>query len=314
MRPMLHLSYLMFTLLATSLATAQPQEISTEPVTHPLFAVPGEEFSVLLDERFSIGLPVPNPDEPGPHYSEEQQSNGRKLIRITLPSDIPVGVQPVTLQNTKERYTVPLFVLKEWPQVYAVAVLELQSFESSNIDSLVGEINAIEAALVFITGPATLNPEVHLLLEMAQKPVVLVPGYTHPAVPRVLNFGRDSFLLFDTTTHTATADGSYQEGRLQQLRAEIKPSRWSIGITHDYAAISGTRTMLSLFVDNPLDFLFTGPWHGAVVEEKPVIEWGATGAAAALSPGVAGITLIDVTETAILPRVPTATEPAAPAE
>ena len=114
-------------------------------------------------------------------------------------------------------------------------------------------------------------------------------------------FGSDGYLVFDTKDFD-TADGATaQDGLLHRFRRELKPCRWTFGLTHRYEPAMGMRAQLTLFVDDPLDGLFFGHIHRELREGEN-IPWGRTAAWAVPAAVDGRYRMVDVTRQGPMPR------------
>lgn len=153
-------------------------------------------------------------------------------------------------------------------------------------------VNASGAALCLITGDLTENGEPQQFrdflsdLDTCAVPTFVCPGnhdrkdlnYEQFFGPLVYHFtfGRDAYLSFDTKDFVTAPDLGDQAGALETGRRAIKASRWSIGFSHRFEGSQGMRSQLTLFVDNPLDYLLFGHWHRENTPEERGVPWGKT--------------------------------------
>ena len=96
-------------------------------------------------------------------------------------------------------------------------------------------------------------------------------NYFDPA-PRVIACGRDAFITVGETTPMVGEDLFQDAGIYESLRSEIKPARWSIGISGYAPSSFSPRMQIVLFVDTPLHAIITGR-VGEPTHETPVVNW-----------------------------------------
>ena len=153
-------------------------------------------------------------------------------------------------------------------------------------------VNVSGAAICLVTGDVTENGEAAQFQEFLTEldrctlPTFVCPGnhdrkdlnYERYFGPLVywFTFGRDGYLSFDTKDFYTAPDLGAQAGELELGRRAIKSCRWSIGLPHRYENSQGMRSQLTLFVDNPLDYLLFGHWHRENTAEERGLPWGKT--------------------------------------
>ena len=185
------------------------------------------------------------------------------------------------------------------------------------IRDVIAAVNASDAHFAVITGDLTetgAEDEFRrflAVLDTCALPTFVCPGnhdrqalhYERFFGPLVyaFTFGPDGYLVFDTKDYRIADELGEQDGALQRLRREIKPTRFSIGLTHRYEPMMGLRAQLALFVDNPLDFLLFGHWHRENTNED-AIPWGDTRISAVPAAIHGAYRLLDMTARGLIPR------------
>jgi hypothetical protein len=150
---------------------------------------------------------------------------------------------------------------------------------SAQWNAMVGDMDPDRFTVALIAPPANKDIAVYtnLLPVLAGSPIptVVIPGAGNlpafesifgPAVYAV-RVGPDAFLRFPNSYGLAG-----REGRLHELRRSIRSSRWSVGVSAASWQEWGTRTQLTLLVDNPLDVHFAL----GVSKTKRKSPWGTT--------------------------------------
>lgn len=232
----------------------------------------------------------------------EAQAGDRWAAQCTVPERATPGAYALegAADGVVDLTPRAVYVLEDMPGYYVVAHLTDTHVGSNRhprpaahiFADLIASVNASEAAFVVVTGDvveggspgefrAFLNG-----LDGCTKPTFVVPGnhdrkglhyeqFFGPLTYR-FRFGEDGYLAFDTKDYRMADELGAQDGALQRYRRELKPCRWTIGLTHRYVQMMGMRSQLTLFVDNPLDALLFGHYHDA--EAPPIAEmpWGKT--------------------------------------
>lgn len=163
--------------------------------------------------------------------------------------------------------------------------------DTETFTTIIEAVNASEAAFALITGDLTEGGEPEQfqrfidLLDLCLLPTFVVPGnhdrkadnYQRFFGPLTyyFTFGKDGYLAFDTKDYLIADEMSGQDGLLHFYRRQIRASRWSIGFTHRYEVSMGLRAQITLFVDDPLDYLLYGHVHREAGEQDG-IPWGNT--------------------------------------
>ena len=192
-----------------------------------------------------------------------------------------------------------VYVLDAFPEAYLVAHITDTHIGTTRhpradvdiVQDVIEAVNTSEAAFVLVTGDVTENgtPEQFRrfmeVLDTCRLPTYVIPGnhdrkdsnYQDFFGPMVyaFSFGQDGYLGFDTKDFLIADEMGLQDGRLHYLRRTIRASRWSIGFTHRYDVTMGMRAQLTLFVDDPLDYLLYGHYHREAGDQDG-IPWGGT--------------------------------------
>ncbi|MEA3364849.1 MAG: metallophosphoesterase [Candidatus Hydrogenedentes bacterium] len=265
----------------------------------PTIIGPGDAFEVTLTQRASLRLVNADGDAITlePEWSELPGDLQRATCKTSsrLASDT-YALEAVTEQrtDTNVRSVYIASMVSDYPIVHITDVHIGKANRDPTPDAmfrrLIEHVNGIKAAFVLITGDVTENgtPEQFRtfieILDTCKLPTFVCAGnhdgqglnYENTFGPLVYSFqyGPDGFLVFDTKDFIMADNLDAQVGELQRLRRAIKPSRWSIGVTHRYEPSMSMRSQLVLFVDDPLDSLFFGHWHRE--SEVKSVPWGTT--------------------------------------
>ena len=267
----------------------------------PALVLAGATFTVDAGAEAALALVTPERRIPL-EASWEERPGDRWDAVCTVPADVAPGAYALEAQAGGESDTSvrAVYVLEEMPAYYVVAHLTDTHVGSGRhprpaaaiLTDLITAVNNSETHFVVITGDLTESgkPEEFKtfldVLDTCAKPTFVVPGnhdrqglnYERTFGPLTYHFrfGEDGYLAFDTKDYLMADELGSQDADLQRFRRELKPCRWSIGLTHRYTQMMGMRSQLTLFVDNPLDALLFGHYHTAEVPEAGQMPWGKT--------------------------------------
>lgn len=220
----------------------------------------------------------------------------------SVPAHLPAGLYSLTATHAggKDTNTRAVAVLPPPEDYYVLAHLSDTHIGSARHKRKATDILRDEIALInksgatfcLVTGDLTDNGKPEEFKDFVE----VLDGFTIPTfvcpgnhdrdglnyekafgtLDYAFTYGRDGYLSFDTKDYVTAADTGPQAGALETLRRSIKAARWSIGFSHRYEPLQGMRSQLSLFVDNPLDYLLFGHWHRENTEEEKGVPWGRT--------------------------------------
>ncbi len=273
----------------------------------PAVLLPGATFHAILEEEAALKL---TDSERTVTLAVEwtPADDGRWLAECHAPDDTPPGVYTLEAETDEEtdRNQRAVYIWEELPDVYLVAhvadpMIGAQDGDAAErFSDAIEDINASPAELLLVSGQLTADdqPEqferVFELIDAAHAPTVVCPVPGVPAADYfhdrafVFRFGRDAFLVFDETPLLDANHPDRFAARLYRYRREIKPARWSIGLTGHYSQRQNMRAQIALFIDDPLSMLIAAqrgdpeesleyafPWGGASVAMAPSLETGA---------------------------------------
>ncbi len=266
----------------------------------PTIIMPGQTFTAVLSHKSELSL------------RKDKRSWGLECSWVPLPGDqiCALCTAPETIapgcyalqavseydEDVNER---ALYVVESFPEAYFIAHITDTHIGTTRhsrptadiIGDVMESVNASEASLALITGDLTENgtPEQFRafleILDACLLPTFVVSG-NHDRLARHyelffgpltygFQFGPDGYLGFDTKDFLVADALGPQDGALHRLRREIRSARWSIGFTHRYDLTMGMRAQMTLFVDDPLDYLIYGHYHREPAEQDG-IPWGRT--------------------------------------
>jgi predicted phosphodiesterase len=227
--------------------------------------------------------------------------NGLFLAQCTTPEALLPGTYALNAEteHQKDSNNRSVYVMESMPETYVIAHITDVHIgttrhprkDTAIIGDVIASLNASNAALALFTGDLTENGEYEqfqnflALLDTCRMPTFVMSG-NHDRQARhyeqffgvqtyAFRFGKDGYLVFDTKDYLIADELGEQDGLLHYYRRQIRDARWSIGLTHRYDLTMGIRAQLTLFVDDPLDYLLYGHYHREAGEQDG-IPWGNT--------------------------------------
>lgn len=294
-----------FCLIAVSMAQARQDDGKLGLIRVPNNGIPtvtvaGESFEVVLLAEAELHL-----EGAGNLFPLEVTWQGSRGDRVygeaALPANIPPGCYALVgkSDSDEDRNLRSVYIVEALPESYAFAHITdmhtgTKRHERADRDillELLAQVNDSEADFALITGDVTDHgtaEEFASLLELLDTcriPTFLAPGnhdrgdstYTDffEHLTYAFQFGRDGYLSFDTKDYLIADEMNVQNSLLYLYRRELRPCRWSVGMTHRYDPDMGMRAQLTLFVDDPLDYLLVGHTHREL-RTNDQIPWGKT--------------------------------------
>lgn len=213
---------------------------------------------------------------------------GNWIVEATVPSTALAGAYTLVAEDPDTRDSVyrAVYVLAETVESYRVAhVTNLRAGDPQRPDSrlfrLTAALNEGAPDLILVTGNLTATgaeDEFRLAMDVlndCRAPTFVAPGDADNGegllqaylgeYPAALWFGDDGYLLCPPPALLSPGN----DARLHVARRAIRAARWSIGVGAEFSH-RDSRTALTLFVDDPLDYVvYPGP--ADVVEA-----WGRT--------------------------------------
>lgn len=338
LRPGNHLPVLAFVaaLLAAASASARNPDGTLGLLRQPHNALPalltpGAVLDVVAEARCALRLAGPDGGAIELDAAWETLPGGLHRGVCAPPETLAPGayaLEAVAEDGRRDRHPRAVFVFESGPQYYVVAHLTDTHVGSDRhpraardiLADLVAAVNASETTFAVFTGDLTQDgtPEQMRafleVLDTCEKPAFALPG-NHDRLARHyeaffgpltyrFRFGHDGYLAFNTMDYVMADELGAQDSALQRYRRELKPCRWTVGLTHRYVQMMGFRSQLTLFVDNPLDVLLFGHYHRA--DPPPVAQapWGNAQHIATPAAVDGWLRFLDVTARGVLPREP----------
>lgn len=254
---------------------------------------PGSSFSIYAHEQGTISIVGGASYELEIDWTEHE----RHFTGIAqLPNVVLPGMYAIQLENEHgvDTNLNSVFVRDEIPETYiAVHITDLDIGGTTNgrpaIEVAMEIAQAIKESpvdLVIITGGVTFRDEPSEwraaleFIHATEKPTIVCSAWGHIATlgptPFVATFGEDRFLGIGSETAAASSGDAYAVGAAARLRDEMKTGRWNIGLIHYYGMRLHPRMHMSLFVDDPLDFLFCGYYRRENRAREKRVTWGST--------------------------------------
>ena len=292
----------------------------------PALVTPGGAFDAVLREKGELKLSRDGKSFPlAAEWGE--LPGGRFRAHCTVPAEAAAGGWSLecAANGTTDTTARAVFVFSEFPEYYIVAHLSDVhiGFDKKPADEVfrktLAAVNDSDAAFAVITGDLTHGgtPDQFRtfleILDTCAVPTFVTTGnhdrdgqnyeeFFGPVTYR-FTFGRDGYLAFDTKDYVTADSLGPQDGLLGEFRRELKPCRWTVGITHRYEPMMGMRAQLTLFVDDPLDLLLFGHIHRELNPEKgEIMPWGTTPMLAVPAERDGKYRLIDITAQGPRPR------------
>lgn len=293
----------------------------------PALVLPGATFEAVLEEEAALSL-VSDAGAVPLAVTWSPLPGSRVRGACTVPETLAPGAYALHAEGAAQQDQMPraVYVRENFPDYYVIAHVSdthlgsgrhPRTSEEINRD-VFSAVNASDATLVLVSGDLTENgaPEQFRafldVLDTCALPTFVCPGnhdrqalnYEQFFGPLTyaFTFGKDGYLSFDTKDYLTADELGPQDGDLERLRRQLKPSRWSIGFSHRYEASQGMRGQIALYVDNPLDYLLFGHWHRENSKEQQTVPWGPTRITVVPAAINGAIRLIDVTAKGLLPR------------
>lgn len=294
----------------------------------PVIITPGASFEAVLLEPAAVFL-----ESEGQQYALEGAwtplPGNQVKVQCAAPPDIPPGVYTIVAATETKTDRTPrsVYIRESFPEYYAIVHITdthigKDKRHPRRSDDIIRDVfiaaNETDAAMALVTGDLTEGGEEDEfrrflpLLDLCAAPTFVCPGnhdrkdtnYERFFGPLqyMFTFGQDGYLVFDTKDYATADDWGPQPGALERFRRLLKPSRWSVGVTHRYEPSMGMRAQIALFLDNPLDFLVFGHWHRENTEEEKTTPWGRTHMIVSPAAIDGYLRIIDMTARGMLPR------------
>ncbi len=298
----------------------------------PALILPGGEFEVTLKDASEeeVRLTLEQEGDQYPLTAEWRNAPGeRRIATCTAPESIPVGTYSIWARtDTREDHIIrSVYVRKSFPEYYVLAHVtdvhigkksdRVRTPEEINLE-VFKAVNESEASFALVTGDVTEVSEPDefrrfiKVLNTCTLPTFVCVGnhdrelrnYQAFFGPLTYAFfhGRDGYLLFDTKDFRVADTLGNQDGLLEIYRQALKPARWSIGVAHRYEPMMGIRSQLTLFVDNPLDYMLYGHTHREPRSNEGKVRWGTTELIMTPAAIDGRMRLIDVSAQGLRPR------------
>lgn len=291
------------------------------------------------------GTPAPQSSQltaggPGLEIEWSELPGGRVRARCRVAGEAAPGTYALEAMadGASDINARAVFVVSSFPDYYVVA-----HFADTHVGSdrharpaadifrdLISAVNGSEAAFAVISGDLTESGAMDqfgafmAVMDECRVPTFVCPGnhdrealnYEKVFGPLVYGFlfGKDGYLVFDTKDFLTADDLDSQNAELEILRRAIKPSRWSIGVTHRYEPAQSMRSQLILYVDDPLDHLMFGHWHRFRESDPRLPQWQTTPMTMTPAAVDGFMRLYDVSDKEVRPREPERVAAVAPPE
>ncbi len=244
----------------------------------PVVVTAGGAFDAMLSEEAGLRLAAADAIYTLPAHMEALPGHGF-IARCNVPPETPPGtyaLEALSASGQPDRNAHAVTVIAAAPDAYAVAHIAGPAIrDDASAQQLATALAAAQqkATLALVTGPLTANgsPEelqrLIAVLDAAPLPVGISPGpperspvferYFGPVVWS-FRYGRDGYLLFNTSDPAPAPDLGQDWARYELQRRALKPCRWVLGATYRLDPRQGLRSIVTLFADDPLDLIFSG--------------------------------------------------------
>jgi len=295
----------------------------------PVAIQPADSFEVLLRREAQLAL-VRGQSTVPLKVDWTSTDSGRVRGRCKTGPDLAPGLYGLEAQwdGGTDRVGRAVYVARTYAANYLfVSIGEMgldgqdQGEAAIRLKKTIKALNASPAAFAVLTGNQTAHgaameyQQLLALLASCKKPTYLCAGPADGVrfdtyfsrSDYSFTWGQDGFLACDTRDSLPAWDLDGQAGRLQRWRWAIKPQRWSIGFSYQYAERMGMRSQLALFIDDPLDYFLVSRIAGEKEQQSGHVMWGTTPLIQAPSLTAGRLRLVQVKDEEV-----TFAEPAAP--
>ncbi len=281
-------------------------------------------FEALLTRRGALHLERDGQSIPL-ECAWNEQADGQFRAQCTVPASAAPGAYALrwTGDSGEDRNLRAVHVWDKFPEYYTIAHVtdthlgKRPDSEDANL-RVFQAVNESEAVLTMVTGDLSEGGEMEQfqavlrVLDSCRMPTFVCPG-NHDrkdnnyalffgSLCYAFRFSRDGYIAFDTKDYVTGSELGPQDGLLHHHRRAIKDARWAIGLTHRYESSQGMRSQLTLFVDDPLDYLLWGHRHRENAGDEKTVPWGTTPIRITPAAISGRWRLVDITEQGPRPR------------
>jgi predicted phosphodiesterase len=293
----------------------------------PALVLPGGTFTILATQQAPVSL-VGAGGTIALQPAWQTAAGGRWQGSCPLPLSVAPGMYTLQMNGNDrtDRNLRAVFVYAQFPEFYSFGHITDMHIGSQRggVNSalrntaILKALNKTNVAFVVATGDLTDGAgivqfkQLLQVLDTCRHPTFVCPGnhdregegyerYFGP-LTYCFTFGRDGYLAFDTKDYYIADEWGSQDGDLCRFRCELKPCRFTFGLTHRYDPSMGMRSQLILFVDNPLTHLFMGHTHRENRPSEKRVQWGTTPYTMTPAAINGNYRIVDVTAQGALPR------------
>ncbi len=272
----------------------------------PAVLAKGQDFKVISDKPGALFLiDADGKKLPLNQEWKEVRQGGRWEAKVYLTEGSstgnPYSIQLVSEEGKTDVNQRAVWIFDGFYGYYTFAHIsdvhiksvDMTDENSITFEKVINRVNQSDAQFVLITGDLTHNAsfeEMRVFLKLLNKfskPTFVCAGNhdrTGDAYEKfffsstyAFRYSKDGFIVFDSREYRTADAWDEQDNVLYRYRRELKSSRWTFGITHRYEFTMGMRTQLTLFVDDPVDFLLYGHIHRENTKEESILPWGKRG-------------------------------------
>ncbi len=252
--------------------------IQTPNNTLPAIVAPGGSFEATLTCQAEITLAGTDGSSVAVPAQWSELPGGLVKASCTVPAGVAPGLYTLeakTADGTDSNGRA-VAVVADTLEYYLAAHLSAPAVaaDGTAMAQTISAVNESGAAFCLITGDLTQDgtPEQFRAflqtIDNCTVPTFICPGPRDRVggvyesfigqAAYFFSFGGDGYIGFDTADACAANGLAAQDGELYVYRRAIRSCRWSVGFTYRCDESMAMRTQLTLFADDPLDYIFCG--------------------------------------------------------
>jgi hypothetical protein len=264
--------------------------ILTPNSAQPAVLAAGSSLQTLLRENVPLRIESAEGAVIELEFTAARPMRGSWMVDSRIPQSVAPGVYTLVADGTEAEDSAfrAVYILDGRPETYRLAhVSNLRVGDPNRSDSrlfrLTAAINGQAPDLILVTGDLTAagtDEQFRLAIDIlndCRAPTFVAPGaadnrqghlesYLGP-YSTALRFAADAYLVCSPLAGLTAAG----EARLHTERRAVRAARWSIGAAQSFAH-GDLRSALTLFVDDPLDYVF----EADAVDGAGAGAWGRT--------------------------------------
>ncbi len=250
------------------LAHAGNAEILSPNQGEPALVLRGGEFSVRATEKSDLALVSGDLRVP----LEGTWSRGDTQCIVRAPENVLPGKYAIECGGATNHNAV--FVYDEFPRRYTIVCVPAVALSDEGaLQETIHRINASGAALAIFLGTLSKSGAKEELERAAEAlrgcavPTLVTPGPSDIAgggYERYFGdgwhgtrFGEDAYLSLNSADLVPMDELGQGPAEIQRFRRMNRAARWTVAFTNRLSTLTSTRILLTLFVDDPADFVLS---------------------------------------------------------